>query len=110
MTPEQKQEALRKAQEARRTNSAARKASTLRRDFADANYWEELAKDNKLRLPAWGQPCTITKMRQWLNKVGWTQGRCEEWLGCKLADFAKLNPEWPTRAFAGLILEQIEEI
>ncbi|MDO8673070.1 MAG: hypothetical protein Q7O66_16805 [Dehalococcoidia bacterium] len=106
MTSEERQALIAKAVLARAANSAARKASTLRRDFLDAEHWEELARERGLRLPPWGERATVSNMRTWLHKTGWSQAECEAWAGCKLADLIALNPTWALRALAGIVLEQ----
>ena len=47
-----------KAADGRRAANAARAASTLRKDFLDDDYWQELARRYAVRLPAWGTPIT----------------------------------------------------
>ncbi len=106
LTAEERKTMQEKARAARAANAAARKASTLRNDFMDANHWEDLARARGLRLPPWGQPCTVSRMRTWLHRVGISQGDWEANNGCKLAQFPVLNPDWPMRAFAGLTLEK----
>lgn len=104
--PEEVQKAmLLKARLAREANSAARKSSNLRKDFLDSSLWEDLARERNLLLPPLGKPCTVSFMRTWLYKIGWSQEDWEKENGCKLKQFSELNPLWPLRAWAGLTLE-----
>lgn len=108
MTAEQLAEAQTRAREARAAKSAARKASTLRRDFDDATYWEEMASARKLRLPPWGEPVAPTVMRKWLNKVKVSVTAYYGWSGERtLTEFSERNPTWPARAWAGIVLEAV---
>lgn len=109
MTEDEKIEALTRARAGRAAKNAARKASTLRRDFLDADLWLELASERGLRLPPWGEPATMSNMRTWLHRTGWSQGQFEEWAGCRLVEFLIKNSDWPARALAGIILEQQKE-
>ena len=97
-----------KAQQAKRANAQARRESTLRQNFLDAEHWLELARDSGVRLPPWGVKPTIRNMRQFLHKAGCSQGEYEAQFG-KLASFPELNSTWPTRAWAGLVLEWLTE-
>lgn len=95
-----------RGQEARRLANQARAESLLRRDFADSNLWEDLAREAKVRLPQWGDPPTPGRMRRFLGRVGMTVPEYLERAGERtLADFARANPDWPARAWAGIILE-----
>lgn len=109
MSDEQKKAALVKAKVVQREKQAARKASTLRRDFLDASLWEDLARERGLRLPPWGEPATMSNMRTWIHKIGWSQAECEDWAGCKLGELIERNSTWPLRALAGVLLEQTEK-
>ena len=106
VTPEQRQQ----AQETRKLNTLTRQASSLRQDFLTAPYWLELAKKYGVRLPAWGIAPTISNMRTWLHKVGISQPEYESYYNEKLGDFLVQNPEWPLRAWVGLVLELVDEI
>lgn len=98
---------LEKAHAARAANAAARAASTLRRDFMDATYWEDLARAKGLRLPPWGQGCSVSTMRSFLHKAGLSQSKYEGHYG-KLQGFPQKNPTWPLRSWAGTVLELLE--
>ena len=58
----------------RAANAEKRAANRLklRRDFADSNEWDELARARGIRLPLWTLAPTPANMRKWLRKVGWT--------------------------------------
>lgn len=109
MTLEERVASLEKARAARAVHSAERRASTLRMDFADQQHWSDLARELKLRLPPWGIPCTVSRMRTFLHKCNLSQLAYERYYD-KLSSFAKNNPDWPLRAWAGLVLEMITEI
>lgn len=78
----------------------------LRQDFAEAYLWTELAHAIKFRLPLWRLKCTTGGMRRALKKLGIP---VDEYLEANneknLKAFAKNNPEWPLRAWVGLLLE-----
>ena len=100
-------ETLQKARIARAAKTAARRASTLRQDFDEADWWLELASKAGLRLPAWGEPLTPTIIRTWCRKVKIAVKDYLEWAGeSTVQDFHKANPEWPARAWCGLLLER----
>ena len=78
----------------------------LRSDFLDADVWAELAKARKLRLPLWRQRCSRGQMGKWLKRLGISMTTYQEWSGEKtLAEFPSRNPDWPLRAWVGLLLE-----
>lgn len=100
-TAEERAAAQERAKANRRANAAK-----FRRDFADEGEWERLAKARGMRLPIWTLAPTPGNMRKWLRKTGWTGAQYLEWAGEKtLSDFAKRNPDWPLRAWVGLVLE-----
>ena len=106
-TPEQTKEALEKAKLKREAGIAL-----YRNDFADDEYWMQLAKQYKLLLPKWFVAPEVAKMRSWLRKVGikerdYREACSEGWV---LEDFALLNPNWPLRAFVGILLEYRHEL
>lgn len=85
---------------------AARRASALRRNFADAHEWERLARERGVRMPPWGEPLTTTLMRAWFTRLGTSGTAYLAWSGEKtLDDFHRRNPDWPARAWVGLLLE-----
>mgnify|MGYP003394992778 FL=1 len=108
LTPEEKLAIGAKIRAAKNANALARKASPLRSDFLDAEYWDELARTRGLRLPPWGKGPTVSNMRHELHRCGMSQAEWEAWFGCKLAASPRLNPLWPLRSFTGLLLEHLE--
>lgn len=80
-----------------------------RHDFLDSGSWDELAATKGLRLPQWHLGPTPGNMEKWLRKLGVSVAQYCAWSGDKgLSDFAKLNPDWPLRAWIGLMLEQMD--
>ncbi|MDF3867842.1 hypothetical protein P3W53_25480 [Pseudomonas denitrificans (nom. rej.)] len=78
----------------------------LRKNFADQQHWNRLARTHGIRMPAWFIPgaATLTVVRC-LRKAGITPQAAEEALGCSLKEYAKENPDWPAFALVGTILE-----
>lgn len=88
----------------------ARIETHLRRDFEDAGHWADLAKKYYIRLPIWSTSPTPEKMRFWLRKFRVTEKDYLESTGYKrLENFMELNPDWPLRAWLGLLLEYVNE-
>jgi len=84
--------------------------TTLRRNFADNGHWIELARKLYVRLPVYGSQPTDEKMRYWLRKFRVVEGTYLLATGYKeLADFRALNPDWPLRAWVGLLIEYVTE-
>ncbi|NPV08145.1 MAG: hypothetical protein HPY83_09310, partial [Anaerolineae bacterium] len=97
-----------KSREARKAQREWAKAN-LRRDFLDAPHWAELARQYGVRLPQWWVPCTRKHMVRWLPKLGYDLAWYRDWAGkSDLTWFMKRNPDWPLRAFVGLLLEERE--
>ena len=105
LTQEQRQQAI----EARRANAAR-----LRSDFMDDGYWVELAQAAGVKLPPYGVPCTAGRMSRWLARLGIPTEAYLLWNGAdlsgrrqtgKLSDFIVRNPDWPLKAWVGLMLE-----
>jgi len=82
---------------------------TLRKDFKDDAYWLDLIKNSRTQckqLPAYGWPPTLTNMRLWLRRLDISKKEYLDATGyTSLDDFIRLNPDWPLRAFVGLLLE-----
>lgn len=84
--------------------------TALRRNFLDDETWRELAHRFYIRLPNWGTQVTDELMRKWLRKFKVTQTAYLNATGYKqLEDFRTLNPDWPLRAWVGLLLEYVAE-
>ena len=80
-----------------------------RQDFLDATTWDELARAYGVRLPQWHQGPTPGQMQRWLKKCGVSTTVYWEYSADKpLSEFARLNPDWPLRAWVGLLLEAID--
>ena len=88
-------------------NAKIEAGKSFKRDFADSESWEELAKEYNIRLPQWWLAPEPKFMRRYLKKLNISQKQycaaCgDNWT---LEDFAKLNPTFPLRAFVGNLLE-----
>ena len=82
----------------------------LRDDFLDADHWAEMAKARKLRLPLWRMKCTRGQMGKWLKRLNVSTEQYLEWSGERtLSDFSRHNPDWPLRAWIGVLLEWIDD-
>lgn len=84
--------------------------SSLRREFADDEHWATLAKSLYVRLPLYGTKPTDEAIRRWLRKFRVSE---KDYLGATgyaaIADFREHNPDWPLRAFVGLLIEYVVE-
>ncbi len=77
----------------------------MRSDFLDAERWAELARARNVRLPLWRMRCTRGQMTKWLRKLGVPLSQYLEWSGERnLGDFVTHDPDWPLRAWVGLLL------
>ena len=97
-----------KAQATRAAKVKMRAESTLRRDFHadDRHAWEELARDYKVRLAPWGEAPTRTTVVRFLRKLGLTWQDHADWSGWPKPElWIAANPDWPLRAWQGLMLE-----
>jgi hypothetical protein len=117
-TAEGSRELLEKANAAKAARQAARRASSLRRNFSDEPWWKKLARARGIRLPGWGEPVRPPAMRRWLKRLNISVSDYLEWqgdgpydatTGCNrratVKDFAERNPDWSLRAWVGLLLE-----
>jgi hypothetical protein len=85
-------------------------APALRSDFLDGSYWAELASVRGLRLPRWAQRYSRGQAAKWLRRVGISTKAYLEASGeASLSDFGCNNPDWPLRAWVGLLLEIAED-
>ena len=99
-----------RGQEQRKQRRAEALALPLKRDFLDDETWKELASERGLRLPNWTFPPESKAMRRWLRKVKLPEKVYLEIMGySKLEQFQELNPDWPLRAWVGVLLEFTEE-
>jgi hypothetical protein len=82
----------------------------LRKDFLDNETWVELSKRFYTRLPVWKNEPTEEKMRKWLRKFRVTEKEYLQATGYKsLNDFMELNPDWPLRAWVGVLMEYVAD-
>lgn len=108
LTPEQKVEALQRAQQARKDKSAGYKANehlyTL--EYMDSNLWQELAQEAKFKMPAYNRPCTTSAMRKIMRTLKVDAKQWIDDVALKgLQQWIDLNPKHTAYAFAGNILE-----
>ncbi|MGH7862457.1 MAG: hypothetical protein ACREOS_09490 [Candidatus Dormibacteraceae bacterium] len=112
MTPEQRGAMNAKALLAKKARAAVRATSPLRKDFADAHEWEQLASRYGVRLPPWGEPPTVALMIRFLHRLKVSIDECGDWSGWSgrdgLKKWIESNPLWPARAWAGLLLEDVD--
>lgn len=106
LTPEQREENMKKAREAREIKKLA--GAHLKNDFLDESHWRSLASKYGIRLPSSHIPCTETKyLRRAAKKMNVD---LQEFLdGEKITTFAENNPDWPCYAFVSLFLEWYDE-
>ncbi|HEY4759345.1 MAG TPA: hypothetical protein VIH42_02065 [Thermoguttaceae bacterium] len=84
--------------------------NTLRNQFVDNETWVGLARRFYIRLPNWRTEPTNENMRRWLRRFRITETQYLEATGYKsLEDFRTYNPDWPLRAWLGLLLEYVAE-
>lgn len=74
--------------------------------FSEQLRWAEWAKELHIRLPMWRFACTTGGMRRFLKKLNvpvsdYLEANNEK----NLSQFAKMNPDWPLRAWVGLQIE-----
>ena len=113
MTTEQRNEALSKSRIAREAAKAEREANEhlYKTSYMDGGYWHELAKKHNVRMPVYNQPCTLTWMRKYLNRVGVVQSEWREACGLtSLQHFIDLNPKITLLGFVGNVLEYKNEL
>ena len=77
----------------------------MKTDFADIPHWNELAAKQRYSLPGWDKPCTVEKMELWLDRLNISKALYKQRTNTTLEEFIELNPEWPLRAFIGLMME-----
>jgi hypothetical protein len=88
--------------------AAIRAAALHRRDWADAQVWDTLAKRRRIRLPQWHEAPTPGKLKFWLHTlVG--EPFPAVYGETTPTRLIALNPSMPLRAFVGQILEWVDE-
>lgn len=96
---------MQKARAARSLKSAA-----LRTKFADMSRGNKLAQVVGVDLPRMGTPVEPKRMERWLRTIGVPVSDYLQWSGeLNLSEFASRNPDWPFKAWAGLVLEHFAE-
>ena len=83
----------------------------LRTTFTDSEHWLELAQRHlkSYDLPKWPEECSTDKMELWLARFDLDEKDYLKLTNTTLEEFRKLNPDWPMRAFVGLLLELYDE-
>ena len=78
--------------------------------FADAKEWAKLAEKHitRFNLPSWEVPCTEIDMDLWTGRLDISQEELMDYLNTDCEDWMAFNPDWPLRAFIGLLLEFID--
>jgi len=59
-------------------------------------------------LPSWEEPCTLSRMRLWLDRLSLPQTWYKNTYKTSLDEFMELNPEWGLRAWLMTVLEGME--
>jgi hypothetical protein len=86
---------------ARRAAVAA--GARFRRDWADAERWDHLARAREMHLPRWHVPPTPRALKKHLQTL--VSEPFEGVFGCSPTRLIQLNPATPLRAFVGQMLE-----
>lgn len=75
----------------------------------DDEYWVELARKYKVRLPQHRTPLATGPMERWLKQLGISNKAYLQYTGNQnRAQFIAANPDWTLRGFVGLLLEALE--
>ena len=83
----------------------------LREDYSADPEWISLAAEHSIELPEYGSPCSSSEMRWFLEKLNVPEATYLSWSGMRnCEEFARLNPTWPLRAWAGSLLESLDLI
>lgn len=95
---------------ARKTALQVRKAKIaegahFRRDWLDAERWDQLARDRGIHLPRWHTPPTARALKRCLRTLD--KEPFEAVFGCSATRLIQLNPTAPLRAFIGQMLEMV---
>lgn len=92
-------------------NNMMARAKRVERDkYLEESDWIEMAKSRGLRLPGYGKKVTTGAMTRWIKAIGSTIPKYLDWAQEKgLVSFAKANPDWTLRAWAGVVLEARED-
>lgn len=79
----------------------------FKQDFLDKRYWQKLAREYGIRLPAHTVPADGHRIRAYMIKLHMTLTEYRAWSGNEPDDFQRLNPTWPLWACVGLLLEYV---
>jgi hypothetical protein len=80
--------------------------------------WEAIAARRGIRLPRRVATLSTAGIERWLRKLGVSPRAYVAWNGAgldgnessaRLVDFIRRNPSWSMRAWAGLVLEALDE-
>ena len=106
LTPEERAVLLKKARETRAAKTMERKASEhlLKLQWMDSPNWERLASEHKVRMPPTNEPCSLKRMRTYLNRVK-LSGTAFNNACTSLEYFMSNNSHVPLFAFVGMCLE-----
>lgn len=81
-----------------------------RKEYADDDYWKELAKDKGVRMPPFYTRPSDQDIKYWLKLCKVTYVQFVDAFGWKDSEeFEKMNPSHGMKILAGLILELGEE-
>lgn len=108
LTQEQREEFLKMAAE-KRENDKEYARKHLRNDFADKGKWKQMASRYGVRLPSWyvRNTRTIRRAAKILGLDGtWVQESTGHY---SLKELFEANPQWPSYAIIGLMLETAHE-
>ena len=109
LTPEQRAEALKKAQAARIEKQKA--GEHLKQDWLDESHWRVLASKYGIRLPASYLPNSDTKyLKRICTKLGIDIREYVDYCGCRnLKELVKMNPSYPAWVETCFMLEWYDE-
>lgn len=76
-------------------------------EFSDALDWRKMAEKHLSRyiLPDWGVPCTEDGMSLWVDRLNISKSEYMTYLNTSFQDWMGMNPDWPMRAWIGLMCE-----
>lgn len=76
-------------------------------EFSDSGEWRKLAERHlgRYRLPGWDVPCTEQEMAVWLDRLNISKSEYMDFLNTSFQDWVKMNPDWPLRAWIGMVSE-----
>ena len=79
--------------------------SVLKAEFTDDAHWQELCEKTRYVLPALDVLPTVVNIRLWLNRLEIKEADYRDAMQTSIADMIAMNPTWPLRSLAGLLLE-----